>query len=181
MGEQEMSEVTTKLDDPIWAYTLNAKLKDYIPGVRHFWNNLDNIDVSNTGIYEMDNEYSKPGLMYRVTNTPARSPIKNVQAFPFVPVAYLQLVNVAGGANRMVSRVCANNKFKIDEFTVVEKSHLPSTYHQGQFVAFIPTDMLNSTKCLGKFVYLTLPEMIALYQNDTVPVLIRNKLSKFIK
>ena len=116
--------------------------------------------------------------MYRVTNTPVRSPIKNVQVFPFVPVSYLQITNVAGGANRMVSRVCAN-EFMIEEFVIIEKSNLPSTYHQGQFIAFVPKDILNGAKSLGKWVYLTTPEMCALVQGKvTTPI--KNKMIKYI-
>ena len=168
-----------KYDDPIWEYTLNAKLAQYIPAVRKFWDNIENIEIVGTGVYPMKSEDNPPGLMYRVTNTPVRSPIKHVQVFPFVPVAYLNLTNIAGGANRMVSRVCADNKFKIEEFTIIEKSNLPSTYHQGQFVAFVPTQVLNSVKDLGKWVYLTTPEMIALMQEKVLSS-VKCKVVKYI-
>lgn len=168
-----------KYDDPIWEYTLNAKLAQYIPAVRDFWNNIEDIEIVGTGVYPMKGDSNPPGLMYRVTNTPVRSPIKHVQVFPFVPVTYLNLTNIAGGANRMVSRVCADNRFKIDEFTIIEKSNLPSTYHQGQFIAFVPTQVLNSVKDLGKWVYLTAPEMIALMQ-DKVLQSIKYKVIKYI-
>ena len=168
-----------KYDDPIWEYTLNAKLAQYIPAVRDFWNNIEDIEIVGTGVYPMKGDSNPPGLMYRVTNTPVRSPIKHVQVFPFVPVTYLNLTNIAGGANRMVSRVCADNRFKIDEFTIIEKSRLPSTYHQGQFIAFVPTQVLNSVKDLGKWVYLTAPEMIALMQ-DKVLQSIKYKVIKYI-
>lgn len=167
-----------KYDDPIWEYTLNAKLAQYIPAVRDFWNNIEDIEIVGTGVYPMKGDSNPPGLMYRVTNTPVRSPIKNVQVFPFVPVSYLQITNVAGGANRMVSRVCAN-EFMIEEFVIIEKSNLPSTYHQGQFIAFVPKDILNSAKSLGKWVYLTTPEMCALVQGKvTTPI--KNKMIKYI-
>ena len=168
-----------KYDDPIWEYTLNAKLAQYIPVVRDFWNNIEDIEIVGTGVYPIKGDNNPPGLMYRVTNTPVRSPIKHVQVFPFVPVTYLNLTNIAGGANRMVSRVCADNRFKIDEFTIIEKSNLPSTYHQGQFIAFVPTQVLNSVKDLGKWVYLTAPEMIALMQ-DKVLQSIKYKVIKYI-
>ena len=168
-----------KYDDPIWEYTLNAKLAQYIPAVRDFWNNIEDIEIVGTGVYPMKGDSNPPGLMYRVTNTPVRSPIKHVQVFPFVPVTYLNLTNIAGGANRMVSRVCADNRFKIDEFTIIEKSNLPSTYHQGQFIAFVPTQVLNSVKDLGKWVYLTAPEMLALMQ-DKVLQSIKYKVIKYI-
>lgn len=168
-----------KYDDPIWEYTLNAKLAQYIEHVRKFWKDIENIEVMCTGVFPVQGENIPPGLMYRVTNTPVRSPIKHVQVFPFVPVTYLNLTNVAGGANRMVSRVCADGKFKIEEFTIIEKSNLPSTYHSGQFVAFVPTKVLNSVKELGKWVYLTAPEMIAL-MHGTIQNSVKCKLIKYI-
>ena len=167
-------------DDPIWEYVLATKLQPYIPYVREWWERVESIDINGTGVYPIiseDNDMPH-GLMYRVTNTPVRSPIKNVQVFPFVPVSYLQITNVAGGANRMVSRVCAN-EFMIEEFVIIEKSNLPSTYHQGQFIAFVPKDILNGAKSLGKWVYLTAPEMCALVQGK-VTTSIKNKLIKYI-
>jgi len=168
-----------KLDDPVWNFVLNSKLIPYIPYVRSFWDNIEDIDITGTGVHPIKGEGTPPGLQYRVTNTPVRSPIKHIQVFPFVPTAYLNLTNVPGGANRMVSRVCADNAFTIEEFTIIEKSNLPSTYHQGQFVAFVPTDRLNSVKELGKWVYLTAPEMIALMQG-VVTNAIKQKLIRYI-
>ena len=167
-------------DDPIWEYVLATKLQSYIPYVREWWEHVESIDINGTGVYPIISEDNDmpPGLMYRVTNTLVRSPIKNVQVFPFVPVSYLQITNVAGGANRMVSRVCAN-EFMIEEFVIIEKSNLPSTYHQGQFIAFVPKDILNGAKSLGKWVYLTTPEMCALVQGKvTTPI--KNKMIKYI-
>ena len=173
-----------KYDDPIWEYVLNTKLQEYVQPVREFWEQIESIDITGTGVYPIvkDKHIASdvpPGLMYRVTNTPVRSPIKNVQVFPFVPVSYLQLTNVSGGATRMVSRVCADNRFTIEEFTVIEKSNLPSTYHQGQFVAFVPTRVLEDTSQLGKWVYMTRPEMIGLMQ-DKVVQSVKAKVIKYI-
>jgi hypothetical protein len=168
-----------KFDDPIWGYVLNSKLSQYIPHVRKFWEDIEDIEIVSTGVFPIQGEEVPPGLMYRVTNTPVRSPIKNIQVFPFVPVAYLQITNVAGGANRMVSRVCADNRFKIEEFTIIEKSNLPSTYHQGQFIAFVPTQLLDSIKPLGKWVYLTANEMVSLMQEKVIPS-IKYKVIKYI-
>lgn len=171
-----MAEIDV-LEDPVWEFVLNSKLAPYIERVREFWKHIDDVQVTGTGVYSIPD--GPPGLMYRVTNTPVRSPIKHVQVFPFVPVAYLQLTNVPGGANRMVCRVCYDNKFTIDEFTIIEKSNLPSTYHQGQFVAFVPTDILNGVKHLGKWVYMTTPEMLALLK-DKIPESVKQKLIKYV-
>lgn len=156
-------------DDPIWDYVMGTKLTPYIPAVRKFWENIEDIIITGTGIYKVEGDDVPPGLMYRVTNTPVRSPIKHVQVFPFVTVPYLQLTNVAGGANRMVSRVCENNRFTIEEFTIIEKHNLPSTYHKSQFVAFVPTDIINGITDFGKWIYFTHDEMMLIAQCDISP------------
>lgn len=168
-----------KYDDPIWEYILNSKLVKYVPHVRKFWENIQNVEITGTGVYPVTGDDVPPGLMYRVTNTPVRSPIKHVQVFPFVPVVYLQLANVSGGASRMVSKVCADDRFKIEEFVIVEKSNLPSTYHQGQFVAFVPEDILSGARDAGKWVYMTTDEMRSVCQGN-VPFSVRGKLIKYI-
>ena len=167
------------MDDPVWDYVLHTKLSPYIQHVREFWNTVEDINIVGTGVYPIVGDDVPPGLMYRVTNTPVRSPIKGVQVFPFVPVAYLQITNVSGGAARMVSRVCADDRFTIEEFTIIEKHNLPSTYHQGQFVAFVPTDILSGARELGKWVYMKLNEMRDICA-DKVPTSIKYKLIKYI-
>lgn len=171
-------------DDPLWDYILGTKLQEYIPVARDFWNNIENIVVDTTGIFPVKKGVHTerdvpPGMMFRMTNTPVRSPIKNIQVFPFVPVTYLQITNVAGGVNKMVTRVCTDNRFVMEEFTIIEKHNLPSTYNQGQFIAIIPTQLINSAKLMGKWVYLTLNEMMAVSLNN-VPQSVRNKLIKYI-
>lgn len=165
-------------DDPIWDYVLATKLQQYIPTVREWWKGVEDIDIIGTGVFPIEGENVPPGLMYRMTNTPVRSPIKHVQVFPFVPTSYLQITNVAGGANRMVSRVCAKG-FTLEEFTIIEKSNLPSTYHQGQFVAFVPTEIMEGITNLGKWVYLTAPEMAAI-ANGKINNAIKCKMIKKI-
>lgn len=169
-----------KLDDPIWEYVLGTKLAPYIPYVREFWKNIADINIIGTGVFKFNNDNAPPGLLYRVTNTPVRSPIKNVQVFPFVPVNYLQLTNVAGGALRMVSRVCSDNKFSIEEFTIIAKSNLPSTYHQGQIVAFVPSNILNEAQKLGKWIYFTVEEMYRLSTLTDIPDSIKFKIKKYV-
>lgn len=166
-----------KLNDPIWEYTLATKLNDYIDPARRFWKTVDELVITGTGVYPIVGDDVPPGMMYRMTNTPVRSPIKHVQVFPFVPVSYLNIAGVAGGVNRMVSRVCADDKFTIEEFTIVEKSNLPSTYHQGQFVAFVPTEILKGARTLGKWVYCTVPEMMSIAQG-IIPKTLEAKMLK---
>lgn len=168
-----------KIDDPLWEYILTSKLTPYLDSARKFWAGIENISIINTGVFPVDDEDAPPGFMYRVTSTPVRSPIKNVQVFPFVPTSYLQITNVTGGATRMVARLCAERNFKLGEFTIIEKSNLPSTYHQGQLVAFVPTSVLEQTELQGKYVYLTHDEMVSM-MNDVVLPQVKNKVIKYI-
>lgn len=170
-----MSELDRQ-DDATWEYVLATKLMPYLPSVRDWWNNVEDILITGTGVFPVKGDNVPPGLMYRMTNTPVRSPIKHIQVFPFVPVNYLQLSNVAGGANRMITRVCADN-FTLEEFTIISKSNLPSTYHQGQIIAFVPTQKLNAVSELGKWIYLTKAEQLALV-NDKVLQSVKLKMVK---
>lgn len=160
-----------------WEFVLNAKLAPYIPAVREFWKNIEDVDIYSTGVFPVDG--APEGLMYRVTNTPARSPIKHIQVFPFVLMSYLNIAYLQGGVLEMTSKVCMNNRFTIDEFTIIEKSNLPSTFHHGSFIAFVPTDVITGVRGLGRWVYLTTPEMMGLAK-DKVVITVKRKVSKYI-
>lgn len=152
------------LDDPVWEYTVATKLLPYIPAVRRWWEKYEEYPVRGTGVFnlELDEDIEIPsGLMLRVTSTPVRSPIKNVQAFPFVPTGYLQIGGVKGGVNKMIERVC-HKGLTIEGFRIIEKHNLPSTYQSGQFLAFIPGDVLNGVEKLGRHMYITCAEMSAM-------------------
>lgn len=159
------------LDDPIWEYVLATKLQPYLPAVKRWWENYENIKVLSTGILpiEYDDIEVPPGLMMRMTSTSVRSPIKGVQAFPFVPTGYLQIAGVSGGVARMVERVCAKG-FEIDGLKVIEKHNL-RTYGKGQMICFIPKDVLDGARELGKYMYLTVQELCSMAKGrlpDTV-------------
>lgn len=144
-------------DDPMWKYVVASRIEPYIPYIRSWWLNVESYRVNGTGVYEMQNAI--PGLYVRFTKSASKSPIKGVQAFPFIPTGYLQLSGIQGGASKMVERVCLSG-LVIDEFTVIEKHNLPSTYQQGQFVAVIPTDVYNEARSLGVWVYFTNGELV---------------------
>ena len=155
-----------KLDDPIWEYVMVTKLTPYLPAIREWWKNYDKLNVAGTGVFDFElsddsNTEIPPGLMIRTTSTPVRSPIKNVQIFPFVPTGYLQISSVPGGVVKMIERVCKKG-FEIEEFVIIEKHNLPSTYHSGQFVAVIPKDVYEGAKSLGKYVYMTVAELCSM-------------------
>lgn len=166
-------------NDPVWEYLLVSKIQPYLPKVKEWWDNYDSLPIRGTGVFPLDYDEADcpPGLMYRVTSTPVRSPIKNVQAFPFVPTAFFQITGVPGGVNKMIERECAKG-LELDGFIIVEKHNLPSTYHKGQFIAFVPKDIMEGKEDLGKFVYLTKPELIAL-AHGVIPNSINYKLAQY--
>ena len=169
------------LDDPIWEYVVVTKLQPYLKAVRKWWDNYENMHVSSTGVFPINYEDVEcpPGLFMRMTSTAVRSPIKHVQAFPFVPSAYLQITGVPGGVNRMIERVC-HDGLKLEEFTIIEKHNLPSTYQKGQLLCFVPTKVLEGTQDLGKYVYLTALELISLAKGK-LPETVIAKCYQYIK
>ncbi|MBP5594547.1 MAG: hypothetical protein J6Y02_04130 [Pseudobutyrivibrio sp.] len=168
-------------DDPIWEYVVVTKLQPYIAAVRHWWELYDKMQIVSTGVFpvEYDDIECPPGLMMRMTNTAVRSPIKHVQAFPFVPSSYLQIAGVSGGVNRMIERVCQKG-LTIEEFTIVEKHNLPSSYQKGQILCFVPTDILAGTKDLGKYVYMTVLELCSMAKGK-LPQSVQAKCYQYIK
>lgn len=171
---------SNKLDDPIWEYVLATKLQPYLPAVKKFWEDYDKIDIKSTGVYPINYEgiETPPGLFFRMTNTPVRSPIKHVQAFPYVQAAFLQITGVVGGVNKMIERVCYDNRFVLEDFVIIEKHNLPSTYQNGQLLAFVPKKVLEGAEALGKFVYLTLPELCSIAQSK-LPASVIQKCARY--
>jgi len=161
------------VDDPIWDYVLEQRLRPYVPYIREWWADVHNFSMVDTGIVEIYCE-DAPGLYARFTRTAIRSPIRGIQAFPFVPTGRLQITGVQGGSTKMIERVCLDNRMKIDEFTVICKSNLPSTFCAGQFVAFVPTEYLEEKTRLGCWLYFTQDELSMIARGETNEA-IRNK------
>ena len=174
-----MSEVI--YEDPIWEYALVAKLQPYLPAVKHFWEHYSELHPTSTGVtpYEPKDVECPPGLMIRMTNTPVRSPIKHVQAFPFVPVSYLQIAGVSGGVNKMVERIC-HKGLELEGLIILEKHNLPSTYQNGMILCFVPKDVLEGARDLGKYVYLTFQELCIMAQGD-LPKTVCAKCAQYTK
>ena len=168
-------------DDPIWEYVVVTKLQPYIPAVKRWWEGYDKMQITSTGVFpiEYDDIECPPGLMMRMTSTAVRSPIKHVQAFPFVPSSFLQIAGVTGGVNRMIERVCQKG-LTIDEFTIIEKHNLPSSYQKGQLLCFVPTEVLNGAKDLGKYVYMTVLELCSMAKGK-LPQSVQAKCYQYIK
>jgi hypothetical protein len=152
------------LDDPIWDYVIESRLRPYIERAREWWANVHNFEMIDTGIIEIDENY--PGLYARFTRTAVRSPVKGIQAFPFIPIPRLQITGVQGGVVKMIDRRCLNNRLKIDEFTIVAKSNLPSTFSGAQIIAIIPTEIMESRN-FGVWLYFTPDELSLLARGET--------------
>lgn len=171
-------------DDPIWEYCVATNVKPYIEAVKKWWEQYEHMDVRGTGVFDfevegMEEKDIPSGLMVRVTSTAVRSPFKNIQAFPFVPSSYLQIAGVPGGVNRMIERVCKKG-ITIDGIKILEKHNLPSTYQKGQFIAFIPENVYEGSKKLGKYVYMQLTELHAMAQGN-LPQSVICKCYQYIK
>jgi hypothetical protein len=157
-------------DDPVWAHLLRARLHVYLEAVRNWWAELELLRPLGTGVYSVHD--APPGLMYRFTAVATHSPIKGIQAFPFVPVNYLYLTGIQGGVSKMVTRMCKLQTLTLDEFTIVCKDNLPATYNRGQILAFIPTVLLDDVTQYGMWLYFKRSELQALAEAlDNMPKL----------
>jgi hypothetical protein len=146
--------------DPIFDYILGSRLQPYIPKVREWWAKIPDLSTLSTGLFGIPD--SPPGLMYRFTRSAKKSPLPGIQAFPLVPTAFLQITGITGGSVKMVERVCFEDRFHIEEFVIIEKHNLPSTFNAGQFVAFVPIDIYADTKSMGQWIYMTSTELMYL-------------------
>jgi hypothetical protein len=163
------------LDDPVWPYIIKQRLEPYLPHVDKWWSEIEELSPFDTGVYPI--EYSAeqpPGLFYRFTRTPVRSPIKGIQAFPFVVAAYLQITGVQGGSTKLVQWALSGDKFELDKYTLIELHNLPSIFNQGQAIAFVPTEMLIDSRTLGKWIYFTSDEISSLIRGEVIDT-VRNK------
>ena len=154
------------LDDPIWEHVLIQRIMPYIPTIREWWNNVENFTMLDTGIVEL--ECPIAGLYVRFTRTAIRSPIRGVQAFPFIPTGRLQITGVQGGSTKMVERLCLNGRMKIEEFTIICKNNLPSTFNASQLIAIVPTHIIENVKeNLGMWLYFKPSELLLLARGET--------------
>jgi len=153
-----------KINDDEWEYILITKLMPYVEYIKKWWSLYGKNDIQSTGVSPMtfdDGTVVPQEIFIRTTTTARRSPIKGIQAFPFIPTSYLQIYKVPGGMCRMIERVCERN-IEIDGLKVIEKHNLPSTWHQGQFVALVPKEIYNNAQKLGRYMYLSKEEILSI-------------------
>ncbi len=153
-------------------YLLSTRLIPYLKDMREFWQQVTGINTMITGEHKF-----KGDIYYRVTNTPNRSPIKNIQVFPFVSTANLGIGS--SGYQQTLAKICCENKFRIEEFTIIVKSGIPTMFQRGQWLAFIPTDVLEKAQDIGTWVFLTKEEMRNLCITEGVYASIKQKVIRF--
>lgn len=148
----------------LYEYTLVSKLEPYLPVIQDWWlTGYTSLNMSHPGLIQLDYDTEKTpaGIMIRVCNAPSRSIIKNVQAFPVLATSQLNISGVAGGATNMIEAVCRKG-LEINGLTIIEKHNLPSVFNSRQFLAFVPTRVMQCTEYLGKYIYLSSEELHAL-------------------
>jgi hypothetical protein len=161
-------------EDELWREVLRSVLDEYVLPVQEWWSAVTDLGVSHTGSYSIPG--APPGLLYRFTRIAVRSPIRGIQAFPYVGVPFLKLrAGIPGGVNKMISRVCRENALTLGEFTIIEKHGLPSMYNCGQCLCFVPTHVLENIDSLGHWIYLTETEM-RLIADRIIPDSVVNKI-----
>jgi len=156
-----------------WEYILATRLLPYLPDIRLFWENVEKVNVMITGEHHV--EGAKPNVFYRVTQSPARSPLKNIQTFPYIPIDSLGLTG--RDCQQALTEICMGG-WQFEEFTVVVKAGVPTMCQRNMFVAFIPTSMYNEVMSAGSWVYLTVDEMRQLCALPKVYKTIKAKLIK---
>jgi hypothetical protein len=170
-----METANKLLDDPVWPFIVKQRLEPYLPYADRWWDELDGLSPFDTGVYPI--EYSAdqpPGMFYRFTRTAVRSPIKGVQAFPFVVAGYLQITGVAGGSTKLIQWLLGANTFELGKYTLIELHNLPSLFNQGQAIAFVPTEIFVDVRELGKWIYFTNAEISSLIRGEVIDS-VRNK------
>lgn len=142
-------------------YILFSKLRPYLPAVKRWWEEeregRHSFSMSAQPVKYTDLECTE-GLFARVFQSPSKSPIKGVSAFPFVPTQQLQIAGIPCGATKMVEDVCAEGLI-LEGFMLIERHNIASLNRRGQVICFIPAEKAESK---GSYIYLTAEEQEAL-------------------
>lgn len=154
--EDEDPDITK--DDKVFEYLLIDVLKPYTLAAREWWKDLP--DKSFTHCTTMPIKTGPPGFFERVSKSPRISPVYGVQAFPVVMVSSLNLPHMLGGAVQLVEYICKKG-FIIEEFTLISKVGLHSTFRQGLFLCYIPTELLKGAP-KPRWVYMRPNEILEL-------------------
>lgn len=171
-----MNEGTPELNLDAWERVLVDRLQDAIPIAKRFWAEVKNLDVTRTGVFPLSYA-GETGVMVRITRAASKSPIRGIQAFPFLPADELKIATVPGGYKRMVKKVCKDS-MELDGIKIIEIENCRNTYTRGTVLALIPPERLNDR--WERWMYITRDDAWALSRGE-VPADIKKKSKKWIK
>lgn len=155
----ELKKTIERELDPIHEWVFRNKMEPYIEWAREWWLHRTEHTFFETGSYPA--EGAPIGMCVRFSRTLSHSPIKGIQAFPYVNAPYLQLHHSPGGSRRLVERLCG--MITIDEFTLIPKKYLHGTERTGQFICIVPTDLLAEEQGVrGRYVWFSGSDLISL-------------------
>lgn len=137
--------------DEVYGYMLQAQLEPYLEKAKEWWDNYDIKEFTHTGSFPIED--GPNGMFIRFYRTPKQSPIKGIQAFPYVISNVIDIPKVPGGIRKFIHNTCAKG-YTIRDFTLIEKMYLHGTERSGQFICIIPNDKYI-VGCEGRFVWVS--------------------------
>ena len=167
---------TPDLDTDAWERVLVDRLKHLVPVAERFWANVSSLEVNRTGSFPLQGEESSK-MMVRITRAASKSPIKGIQAFPFLPADELRISLVPGGYKRMIKKVLGE-EMELDGMKILEIENCRNTYTRGTVIAFIPPERLKAR--WERWMYVSLDDAWALSRGE-VPDAIQHKAEKWVK
>jgi hypothetical protein len=142
--------------DPVYEYVFQNKMEPYIAWAKEWWKTWQEKTYFETGTYP-PGDGAPRGLFIRFSRTLAHSPVRGVQAFPYVSVPYLNLHHVPGGIRRFVDELC-HSGFTLHGMVLIERRYLHGTERNGQFICIVPQELfteLDGRMVKGRYVWLS--------------------------
>ena len=159
--------------DVVYEYMFKDKMMPFIEVAREWWQSYESLMFDSIGSMPLLNDKDVSGIFVRFYRTPAQSTIKGIQAFPYIPTQYIDMLRVPGGIRKYIHDICVNG-YMIDEFILIERMYLHGTERSGQFICIIPQRMLIAE---GKYVWLTRNDILELSVGN-VTTAMRNRFKR---
>ncbi len=158
---------TTDIHDPLWEALFVQRLRTYLPYMRRFWDEIDNITVVDTGTYDFPKyAENQPYMYYRCARSPLQSIMRGIQVFPYIHVASLKdMPRVAGGMMARAKEIFGQErKYTLDGFVIQAAWNIPSFETSGAIFAFVPEDIYNKSmeEAQGEWRFITKDELLIL-------------------
>jgi hypothetical protein len=137
-----------------------------------WWHDYQELAPYDVGVYPvMYDDLQPEGLFYRIYRAPVQSAIKGIQGFPFIQTTSLGVVGPGDHKFTDVAELLFDRTYTIDEFTCIALDTLNTEINHTQAIAFVPTDVLDDTKTIGKWIYFTTEEISLLIKGKvTEPI-----------